>query len=82
MLLPQTCFEIQPLRNLQIAFINIKFLAYLVAVMYSRDYLSEEVSCFSFAQSSPLTDIIIQLSLTCVLHDDHNLILIFKHCTR
>ncbi len=53
---------------------------HLVAVMNSRDNLSEEVSGLPFAEPSMLADVIVQLALTGIFHHDHNLILILEHC--
>lgn len=53
---------------------------YLVTIMHSGDNLPEEVSGLPLAEASPLADVIIQLPLACVLHDDHNLIFVLKHC--
>ena len=53
---------------------------HLVTVVHGRHYLSEEVSCLSLAQSPAFTDVILQLAFAGVLHHDHNLILVLKHC--
>ena len=51
-----------------------------MTVVHGRHDLSEEVSCLSLAQSPPFVDVIVQLALTGVLHHDHDLILVLKHC--
>lgn len=53
--------------------------SYLVTVVHSRDYLSEEVSRLPLAQAPPLTDIVVQLALAGVLHHNHDLVLVLKH---
>lgn len=53
----------------------------LVAVVDSRCDLSEDASGFCFWQSSPLLDVIVQLSSAGVLHHYHNLIPALEHCT-
>lgn len=53
---------------------------HLVAVMDSRDDLSEEVSRLPFTEPSALTDVFVQLTLTGIFHHDHNLILILENC--
>lgn len=53
--------------------------AYLVAVVHSRDDLPEEVSGFSLSQASAFADVVIEFTFTGVFHDDHYLVLIFKH---
>lgn len=53
--------------------------SHLVAVVHSRDYLSEEVSSLSLTQAPALADIIIQLALAGILHHNHNLVLVLKH---
>ncbi len=53
--------------------------AYLVAVVHSRDNLPEEVSGFSLSQASAFADVVIEFTFTGVFHDDHYLVLIFKH---
>lgn len=70
-----------PVISLEAALFPLKSFAHLVAVVHSRHYLSEEVSRLSLAQSPPLADVVVQLPFTCILHDDHNLIFIFEHCT-
>lgn len=53
--------------------------SHLVAVVHSRHYLSEEVSCLPFAQAPALTDVVIQLALTGILHHNHNFVLVLEH---
>lgn len=50
-----------------------------VAVMYSRDDLSEEVSGLALRDVLLVPDVVVQISFTGVLHHDHDLILILKH---
>lgn len=54
--------------------------AYLVTVVHGGDDLPEEVSGLPLAEATPLADVIIQLPFARILHDDHNLIFVFKHC--
>lgn len=53
--------------------------AYLVAEVHSRDDLPEEVSGFSLSQASALADVVIEFTFTGAFHDNHYLVLIFKH---
>lgn len=57
-------------------------LAHLVAVMHSGDYLSKEVAGLPLAQASALADVVVQLALAGVLHHDHDLVLVLKHCEK
>ena len=47
---------------------------YLVTIVHGGDDLPEEVS------GLPLADVVVQLPFAGVLHDDHNLIFVLKHC--
>lgn len=53
---------------------------YLVTVVNGGDDLPEEVSGLPLAEASPLADVVVQLPLARVLHDDHNLVFVLKHC--
>lgn len=53
-----------------------------MTVVHGRDYLPEEVSRLSLAQAPALTDVVVQLALTGVLHHDHDLVLVLKHWRR
>lgn len=50
-----------------------------MAVVHSRDNLPEEVSGFSLSQAPAFADVVIEFAFTGVFHDDHYLVLIFKH---
>ena len=53
---------------------------YLVTIVHGGDDLPEEVSGLPLAEAPPLADVVVQLPFTGVLHDDHNLIFVLKHC--
>lgn len=53
---------------------------HLMVVMHSRHDLSEEVSRLSLAELATLAYVIVQLSLARILHYNHNLVLVLKHC--
>lgn len=50
-----------------------------MAVVHSRDNLPKEVSGLSLSQASAFADVVIEFAFTGVFHDDHYLVLIFKH---
>lgn len=50
--------------------------------MHGGDYLSKEVAGLPLAQASALTDVVVQLALAGVLHHDHDLVLVLKHCEK
>lgn len=52
---------------------------YLVAVVHGGDDLPEEVPGLPLTEAPPLADVIVQLALAGVLHDDHDLIRVLKH---
>lgn len=51
-----------------------------MTIVHGGDDLPEEVSGLPLAETSPLADVIVQLPFACILHDDHNLIFVLKHC--
>lgn len=53
---------------------------YLVTIVHGGDDLPEEVSGLPLAEAPPLADVVVQLPFAGVLHDDHNLIFVLKHC--
>lgn len=53
--------------------------AYLVTIVHSRDDLPEEMPGITLTQALPLTDVVIQVTPTGILHDDHDLAAVFKH---
>lgn len=53
---------------------------YLVTIVHGGDDLPEEVPGLPLAEAPPLADVIVQLPFARVLHDDHNLIFVLKHC--
>lgn len=57
-------------------------LPHLVAVMYGGDYLSKEMPSLPLAQATAFTDVVVQLALAGILHHDHNLVLVLKHCEK
>lgn len=57
-------------------------LPHLVAVMHGGDYLSKEMPSLPLAQATAFTDVVVQLTLASILHHDHNLVLVLKHCEK
>lgn len=50
--------------------------------MHGGDYLSKEVPGLPLAQASALADVVVELALAGILHHNHNLVLILKHCEK
>lgn len=57
-------------------------LPHLVAVVHGGDYLSKEVSGLPLAQASALADVVVELALAGILHHNHDLVLVLKHCEK
>lgn len=53
-----------------------------MAVVHGGDYLSKEMPSLPLAQATAFTDVVVQLTLAGILHHDHNLILVLKHCQK
>lgn len=51
-----------------------------MTIVHGGDDLPEEVPGLPLAEAPPLADVIVQLPFARVLHDDHNLIFVLKHC--
>ncbi len=54
-------------------------LSYLMAVVHSGYYLSEEVPRLPFRDVPLVTDVVVQVPLAGVLHHNHNFVLVFKY---
>lgn len=57
-------------------------LPHLVAVMHGGDYLSKEVAGLPLAQAPALADVVVELALAGILHHNHDLVLVLKHCEK
>lgn len=50
--------------------------------MHGGDYLSKEVPGLPLAQASALADVVVELALAGILHHNHDLVLVLKHCEK
>lgn len=50
--------------------------------MHGGDYLSKEMPSLPLAQATTFTDVVVQLTLAGILHHNHNLVLVLKHCEK